>query len=139
MRNGISVITGGTDNHLVAIDLKPLRLTWESVNKVLNSCFISPNNYSLPNDTSRFHFGTSGLTSRGMAEPQMNEIADIIAEILLKLSLVRKVAIQLKAKVMQSVLQLTFKFPVFHEIILPSPPFSESNNSINFLKPVNGS
>ncbi len=139
MRNGVSVITGGTDNHLVAIDLKPFRLTWETVNQALNSCFISADDHSLPIDTSCFHFGTSGLTSRGMTEPQMNGIADIIAEILLKLSLVREVPIQLEANARKFVFQLAFKFPVFHEIILPSP--LEAKPPIQFTSqcPVNKS
>ncbi|MGP1915898.1 MAG: hypothetical protein ACTS6G_00325 [Candidatus Hodgkinia cicadicola] len=119
IQNGIPTITGGTDNHLVSIDLKPLKLTFETAEQALSSCYISLGRISPPNDVSCLHFGITSLTCRGMTEMQMADLADIITEILFKLSLSREVSPKLEAKARKFVLHLAFKFPVFYGNIVP--------------------
>ncbi|MGP1915845.1 MAG: hypothetical protein ACTS6G_00045 [Candidatus Hodgkinia cicadicola] len=119
IQNGIPTITEGTDNHLVSIDLKPLKLTFETAEQALSSCYISVSRVSPPNDTSCLHFGTTTLACRGMTEIQMADIADIITEILFKLSLSHEVPTKLEAKARKFVLHLAFKFPVFYGNIVP--------------------
>ncbi|MGP1905899.1 MAG: hypothetical protein ACTS46_00600 [Candidatus Hodgkinia cicadicola] len=120
IQNGVSTITRRTNNHFVAIDLKPFRLTFETVKQALNSCYISADRNAPSNDASCLHFGTTALTCRGMTETQMADIADIIAEILFKLSILRDVPTQLEANVRKFVMQLAFKFPVLYGDIIPT-------------------
>ncbi|MGP1918104.1 MAG: hypothetical protein ACTS4U_00075 [Candidatus Hodgkinia cicadicola] len=121
IQNGVSIISGGTVNHLIAIDLKPLQLTWETANQALSSCYISAARNPLSNDTSHLYLGTFALSSRGIIETQMSEVADIIAEILHKLSTFREVPAQLETKVRKFVLNLADKFPVFFGNVVQTP------------------
>ncbi|MFP3038921.1 MAG: serine hydroxymethyltransferase [Candidatus Hodgkinia cicadicola] len=118
---GLSIVTGGTDNHIVLIDLKPLNLLGKTAERALNDCYIVTNKNTLYNDrystalATGLRLGTCGLTSRGMNELQMLQIADIIAEILLELSFANNVSINLEAKARKFVMQLAFKFPVLYK------------------------
>ncbi|MGP1918223.1 MAG: hypothetical protein ACTS4U_00780 [Candidatus Hodgkinia cicadicola] len=129
--NGLSVISDGAANHLITINLKPLRLTWEIANQALSSCYISASRNFSQNDTSRLYLGTSALTSRGMTETQMSEVADAITEILLNLSTFREVSAQLEAKVRKFVLQLALNFPVYMENIIQLQLTTNSPKNVN--------
>ena len=88
MDRGIRVVTGGTDNHIVLIDVSPLGLTGRQAEQVLEQCGISTNRNSLPNDpngawyTSGIRLGTPALTTVGMKEEEMVRIGNCIANIL---------------------------------------------------------
>ena len=88
MDRGIRVVTGGTDNHIVLIDVSPLGLTGRQAEQVLEQCGISTNRNSLPNDpngawyTSGIRLGTPALTTVGMREEEMVRIGNCIADIL---------------------------------------------------------
>ena len=88
MANGIRVVTGGTDNHIVLIDVSPLGLTGRQAEQILEDCGIVTNRNSLPNDpngawyTSGIRLGTPALTTCGMKEKEMEYIADHISFIL---------------------------------------------------------
>lgn len=88
MAHGIKVVTNGTDNHIVLIDVSPLGLTGRQTEQVLEECGIVTNRNSLPNDpngawyTSGIRLGTPALTTCGMKEKEMEYIADHIAFIL---------------------------------------------------------
>lgn len=88
MDRGIRVVTGGTDNHIVLIDVSPLGLTGRQAEQVLEQCGISTNRNSLPNDpngawyTSGIRLGTPALTTVGMKEEEMVRIGNCIADIL---------------------------------------------------------
>jgi glycine hydroxymethyltransferase len=82
--NGLNVVTGGTDNHLMLIDVTPLGLTGRQAESALRECGITLNRNSLPYDpngpwyTSGLRLGTPATTTLGMGEPEMKEIASII-------------------------------------------------------------
>lgn len=86
--DGIRVVTGGTDNHIVLIDVSPLGLTGRQVEQILEECGIIANRNSLPNDpngawyTSGIRLGTPALTTCGMKEPEMERIGGFISKIL---------------------------------------------------------
>ena len=88
MARGIKVVTGGTDNHIVLIDVSPLGLTGRQAEQILEDCGIVTNRNSLPNDpngawyTSGIRLGTPALTTCGMKEKEMEYIADHISLIL---------------------------------------------------------
>ncbi|NBH83621.1 serine hydroxymethyltransferase [bacterium C-53] len=85
MSRGLSIVSGGTDNHLMLLDLRPLELTGKSVEKLLDAAHITANKNTVPNDpqspfvTSGVRLGTPAVTSRGMNTADMDRIAEAIA------------------------------------------------------------
>lgn len=81
----ISIVSGGTDNHLMLIDLTPYELTGKAVEKLLDEAHITANKNTIPNDpksafvTSGIRLGTPSVTSRGMNTEDMDQIAEAIA------------------------------------------------------------
>lgn len=81
----ISIVSGGTDNHLMLVDLTPYELTGKVVEKLLDDAHITANKNTIPNDpkspfvTSGIRLGTAAVTSRGMNTADMDQIAEAIA------------------------------------------------------------
>lgn len=88
MNRGIKIVSGGTDNHLMLVDLSVLGQTGKAVEKILDSVNITCNKNTIPNDpqsafvTSGVRLGTPAVTARGMVEADMDVIADAIAMML---------------------------------------------------------
>lgn len=86
--HGVSVLTGGTDVHLVLVDLRDSELDGKQAEDRLHEVGITVNRNAVPNDprppmvTSGLRIGTPALASRGFGEDQFREVADIIAEAL---------------------------------------------------------
>ena len=82
---GISIVSGGTDNHLMLMDLTKFDLTGKAVEKLLDEAHITANKNTIPNDpkspfvTSGIRLGTPAITSRGMKEEEMDKIAYAIS------------------------------------------------------------
>lgn len=85
MDRGIKIVSGGTDNHLMLMDLTPFELTGKAVEKLLDDAHITANKNTIPNDpkspfvTSGIRLGTPAVTSRGMNTEDMDRIAEAIA------------------------------------------------------------
>jgi glycine hydroxymethyltransferase len=85
MQRGFQLVSGGTDNHLMLIDLRNKGITGKYAEERLDSIGITVNKNAVPFDTEKpfitsgMRIGTPAVTSRGMKETQMSEIADIIA------------------------------------------------------------
>lgn len=85
MDRGIKIVSGGTDNHLMLVDLTNFELTGKVVEKLLDSAHITANKNTIPNDpksafvTSGIRLGTPAVTSRGMNTEDMDRIAEAIA------------------------------------------------------------
>ncbi|WP_028776570.1 serine hydroxymethyltransferase [Shimazuella kribbensis] len=85
VKNGLNLISGGTDNHLLLIDVRNLGLTGKEAEHLLDQVGITTNKNAIPFDpespfvTSGIRIGTPAVTSRGMKEEAMIDIADIIA------------------------------------------------------------
>ena len=88
MNNGFNLISGGTDNHLMLVDLQNIDLTGKEAEKRLDAAGCTCNKNTVPFDpkspfvTSGIRLGTPAATSRGMVEEDMRQIADIIAMVL---------------------------------------------------------
>ena len=88
MDRGIRIVSGGTDNHLMLVDLTSVDKSGKEVEKLLDSVNITCNKNTIPNDpksafvTSGVRLGTPAVTSRGMNETDMDRIAEIIAMML---------------------------------------------------------
>ena len=82
---GIRIVSDGTDNHLMLIDLTPFGLTGKAVEKLLDEANITANKNTIPNDpqkpfvTSGIRIGAPSVTSRGMNTEDMDKIAEAIA------------------------------------------------------------
>ncbi len=86
--NGLNLVSGGTDNHLILIDVRSLELTGKVAEHVLDEVGITCNKNTIPFDpaspfvTSGIRIGTAAVTSRGFTLEDMDEIASIIADTL---------------------------------------------------------
>ncbi len=84
-KRGIKIVSDGTDNHLMLVDLTPLNLTGKEVEKLLDAVNITCNKNTIPNDpkspfvTSGIRIGTPAVTSRGLNTEDMDQIAEFIA------------------------------------------------------------
>lgn len=82
---GFNIVSGGTDNHIVLVDLRNMNVTGKVAEKQLDSIYMTCNKNTIPFDpqspftTSGIRLGTPAVTSLGMSEEDMDEIADIIA------------------------------------------------------------
>ena len=85
IRRGIKLVSGGTDNHLMLVDLRGTGITGKAMEKLLDEANITCNKNAIPNDpespfvTSGVRLGTAAVTSRGMKEDDMEQIAEAIA------------------------------------------------------------
>lgn len=108
MNKGFRIVSGGTDNHLMLLDLQNKGLTGKEAEKMLDEIHITTNKNTIPFDpqspfvTSGLRIGTPAVTTKGMKEAEMTELADII-----DCSLTRK---QSEEELRKRVLALTSKF-----------------------------
>lgn len=112
MKRGFTLVSGGTDNHLMLVDLQNKGVTGKDTEKLLDAANITCNKNSVPNDpaspfvTSGIRLGTAAITTRGMVAEDMGVIAEAI------FMLVDNVDAN-KEKAMQMVKTLTDKYPLY--------------------------
>ena len=84
MEKGFNLVSGGTDNHLMLVDLQPFEITGKELEHRLDEVYITVNKNAIPNDpqspfiTSGVRIGTPAVTSRGLKEEDMKKIAEFI-------------------------------------------------------------
>ncbi|MBP1537128.1 MAG: serine hydroxymethyltransferase [Ruminococcus sp.] len=84
LKRGFDLVSGGTDNHLMLVDLRPFNVTGKELEKKLDEVFITVNKNAIPNDpqspfiTSGVRIGTPAVTTRGLVEEDMELIAEYI-------------------------------------------------------------
>lgn len=115
---GLNIVSGGTDNHLMLVDTRNLDITGKDAEKVLDSIGITVNKNAIPFDptspfvTSGIRIGTPAVTSRGMDEEAMVQIGKIIA-----LTLRQPNDEETLAKASRMVAELTEKYPLYPEMM----------------------
>jgi glycine hydroxymethyltransferase len=115
--NGLRIVSGGTDTHLMLVDLRPVELTGKVAEKRLEDAGITVNKNTIPFDpqkpfvTSGIRIGTPALTTRGMKEPEMEAIGDMIARVLKDIENDAVVA-----EVREEVRELCERFPLYAEM-----------------------
>ncbi len=88
MDRGVKIVSGGTDNHLMLVDLTPFELTGKAIEKLLDEAHITANKNTIPNDpkspfvTSGIRLGTPAATSRGLNEADFDQVAEAIATVI---------------------------------------------------------
>ncbi len=111
--NGFRLISGGTDNHLMLVDVGSRDMTGKECQAALDEAGITVNKNTIPFETrspfqaSGVRIGSPAVTTRGMGEAEMADIADMISEVLLDIKNVDK-----QEQVRQRVRQLTARFPL---------------------------
>jgi glycine hydroxymethyltransferase len=84
LKRGFNLVSGGTDNHLMLVDLQPFNVTGKELEKKLDEVYITVNKNAIPNDpqspfiTSGVRIGTPAVTTRGLVEEDMEKIAEFI-------------------------------------------------------------
>ena len=110
---GMRLISGGTDNHLLLVDVTPLGITGQQAERALESVGIIANKNAIPYDTkpprvtSGLRLGSPAVTSRGFGEEEMKQVAGLVSKVLSRIDdhdLHQKVAVEVK--------NLTARFPV---------------------------
>ena len=111
--NGFRLISGGTENHLMLVDVGSRDMTGKECQTALDEAGITVNKNTIPFETrspfqaSGIRIGSPAVTTRGMGEAEMADIADMISEVLLDIKNVDK-----QQQVRQRVSQLTARFPL---------------------------
>lgn len=113
MAHGLKLVSGGTENHLLLIDLTPQGLTGAKAQKALERAGITTNKNAIPNDpqppmkTSGIRLGTPAITTRGMRGAEMGQIGDWIAQVLFNID-----DEELHSRIADDVRELCSRFPV---------------------------
>ncbi|MBI4663641.1 MAG: ribose 5-phosphate isomerase B [Verrucomicrobia bacterium] len=112
-RNGFRLVSGGTDNHLMLVDVGAKGLTGKDCQTALDAAGITVNKNTIPFETrspfqaSGVRLGTPAVTTRGMREPEMAAIGDMISEILIDIK-----NLDVARQVRERVRELTARFPL---------------------------
>jgi glycine hydroxymethyltransferase len=113
---GYRLVSGGTDTHLMLVDLSPRNITGRDAQEALDRAWITVNKNTIPFDsrspmvTSGVRLGTPAVTTRGMREPEMARIAELIDRVLGNLG-----STSVEAAVRGDVQELTALFPLYSE------------------------
>ena len=87
-KRGVKIVSGGTDNHLMLVDLREAGISGKELEKRLDDAHVTCNKNTIPNDprspfvTSGVRLGTPAVTSRGLKEEEMDCLAEIIAMVI---------------------------------------------------------
>lgn len=117
MDEGLTVVSGGTDNHIVLVDLRTIGLTGKEAETILDEVGITANKNAIPHDTasplvtSGIRFGTPAMTTRGLGRKEMKEIARLIG-----LAFKNPESREVKDQILGSVREMTSRFPLYEEL-----------------------
>ena len=110
---GFDIVSGGTDNHLMLVDLRPMNITGKELEHRLDEVHITANKNAIPNDpespfvTSGIRLGTPAVTSRGFGEAEMRQIAKWIKAVCVDFE-------NQKDQISKEVQALCEKFPIYN-------------------------
>ncbi|MFE0555366.1 serine hydroxymethyltransferase [Paenibacillus sp. NPDC058910] len=114
MNEGLTVVSGGTDNHIVLVDLRTIGLTGKEAETILDEVGITANKNAIPHDTasplvtSGIRFGTPAMTSRGLGPKEMKEVAHLIG-----LAFKNPNSSTVKDQILGSVREIISQFPLY--------------------------
>ena len=115
MSNGVDIVSNGTENHIVLVDLRNKNITGKDLEKLLGTVNITVNKNAVPNDpaspfiTSGIRIGTPAVTTRGFKEKEIELMSLWISEIINDFD-----NVELQNQIRKNVQELTSKFPVYN-------------------------
>ncbi|RAL22702.1 serine hydroxymethyltransferase [Thermoflavimicrobium daqui] len=118
-KEGAALVSGGTDNHLILVDVRPWGLTGKVAEKILEDAGITVNKNTIPYDptspfvTSGVRIGTAAVTTRGMKENEMKVIGELIAKVLMSQGNPEVIK-----EVRQNIRQLCESFPLHQKVAI---------------------
>ena len=121
VQRGFRIVTGGTDSHIVWLDLTPKNLTGDIAEKLLEEVGIACNKNAIPYDpnppkvTSGLRFGTPAATARGFNINDFEKIGNMIADVLDSLLLDEQNKLEICNKVKNQVLEMCSNYPIYKE------------------------
>ncbi|WP_299303866.1 serine hydroxymethyltransferase [uncultured Litoreibacter sp.] len=122
-RGGLDIVTGGTDTHVMLVDLRPKGVKGNAAETALGRAHITCNKNGIPFDTEKpmitsgLRLGSPAGTTRGFSEPEFRQIADWIVEVMNGLAANGEEGnADVEAKVKAEVLALCTKFPIYAEL-----------------------
>ena len=121
VNNGFKVVTGGTDSHIVWLDLTPKNITGDKAEKILEEVGIACNKNAIPYDpnppkiTSGLRFGTAAATTRGFNEKDFSQVGGMISEVLDNISLSENDQKQFILSMKDRVVSICKKYPIYNE------------------------
>ena len=121
VNNGFKIVTGGTDSHIVWLDLTPKGVTGDKAEKILEDVGIACNKNAIPYDpnppkiTSGLRFGTAAATTRGFNENDFSEIGDMISEVLDNIHQNEDNQKQFISSMKDKVISMCKKYPIYNE------------------------
>jgi glycine hydroxymethyltransferase len=111
---GLRIVSGGTDNHLLLVDMRPIKITGKKAEKILDDIGITVNKNTIPFDpekpfiTSGIRIGTPAITTRGMKESDMEELGSYLYE-----ALIRRDDEAFLKSLSEKVKAMTDRFPIY--------------------------
>ena len=114
VKGGLRIVSGGTDNHLMLVDLRPMGVTGKLAEAKLEEAGITCNKNAIPNDpekpfvTSGIRLGTPAITARGFKEEETKQVAQFILTVLGNIDNSEKIS-----EVKEQVTELTGRFPLY--------------------------
>ena len=114
IKNGVKLVSGGTDNHLMLLDLRDTGVTGKELEARLDEVHITANKNTIPNEplspfvTSGLRVGTPAVTSRGFGKEEMVKIAGYIKDVIFDFE-------NSKERITKEVIELCEKFPIYNE------------------------
>ena len=121
VNNGFKIVTGGTDSHIVWLDLTPKGVTGDKAEKILEDVGIACNKNAIPYDpnppkiTSGLRFGTAAATSRGFNDSDFSEIGNMISEVLDNIHQSEDNQKQFISSMKEKVINMCKKYPIYTE------------------------
>ncbi len=121
VKRGFRIVTGGTDSHIVWLDLTPKKLTGDKAEKILEDVGIACNKNAIPYDphppkiTSGLRFGTAAATSRGFNESDFELVGEMISDILDSLNSDEEEMKKVSQITKNKVIEMCNKYPIYNE------------------------
>ena len=119
LKRGLDIVSGGTDTHVVLVDLRPKNLTGNIVEDALERAGITCNKNGIPFDpekpsvTSGIRLGTPAGTSRGFGQAEFSLIANLICDVLDSLNEKSEISSKVELEVKDKIKNLCYKFPIY--------------------------
>ena len=119
LKRGLDIVSGGTDTHVVLVDLRPKNLTGNIVEDSLERAGITCNKNGIPFDpekpsiSSGIRLGTPAGTSRGFGQAEFSLIANLICDVLDSLNEKSEISSKVELEVKDKIKNLCYQFPIY--------------------------